>query len=97
MTGESRRKGRGPLAALVNNVAIGLDKPLRDTTDDGWKRDLNLRSAFQCGGEAIFGPGEGRGCRRCLTTLRSLFSVPRRSAWTDEFARLAVRRDLSRA
>ena len=49
-----RLSGEGPLAALVNNAAIGLDKPLRDTTGDDWKRlmDVNLRSAFQCVREA---------------------------------------------
>ena len=52
---DGRRSGEeGPLAALVNNAAIGLDKPLRDTTGDDWKRlmDVNLRSAFQCVREA---------------------------------------------
>ena len=49
-----RLSGEGPLAALVNNAAVGLGKPLRDTTDDDWKRlmDVNLRSAFQCIREA---------------------------------------------
>ncbi len=55
----ARLSGEGPMEALVNNAAVGLDKPLRDTTDDDWKRDINLRSAFQCGGAAISGPGEG--------------------------------------
>ena len=50
----ARLSGEGPLEALVNNAAVGLDKPLRDTTDDDWKRlmDINLRSAFQCIREA---------------------------------------------
>ena len=46
----ARLSDEGPMAALVNNAAVGLDKPLRDTTDDDWNRlmNVNLRSAFQC-------------------------------------------------
>ena len=50
----SRLSDEGPLAALVNNAAVGLDKPLRDTTDADWARlmNVNLRGAFQCIREA---------------------------------------------
>ena len=46
----SRLSNEGSLAALVNNAAVGLDKPLRETTDADWARvmNVNLRAAFQC-------------------------------------------------
>ena len=50
----ARLRDEGPLAALVNNAAVGLDKPLRETTDAEWGRlmDVNLRAAFQAVREA---------------------------------------------
>ena len=50
----SRLSSEGPLTALVNNAAVGLDKSLRETTDTDWNRvmNVNLRSAFQCVREA---------------------------------------------
>lgn len=49
-----RLSDEGSLDALVNNAAIGLDAPLRETTDADWTRlmRVNLRGAFQCIREA---------------------------------------------
>ena len=50
----ARLSDEGPLAAIVNNAAIGLDKSLRNTTDADWAEimNVNLRCAFQCIREA---------------------------------------------
>lgn len=42
--------GDGPLHALVNNAAIGLDKALTETSNDDWDRvmNINVRAAFIC-------------------------------------------------
>jgi len=78
------RERLGPLAILVNNAAIYLEKPISETTPDEWRRvfDVNALGPFLVTREVLPGMlarNEGRIVNICSTASHK--GYPRQSAY----------------